>query len=54
VVERPTRVILVVAALVAAGALPGGSAATVGVALWALLGLVGLAHLLIMVRRSLG
>jgi phosphatidylglycerophosphate synthase len=51
--ERPTRAILAVAALLAAGALPGGRAAAIGVALWALLGVVGLAHLLIVARRSL-
>jgi len=53
VAERPTRVILAVAALLAAGALPGGRAATIGVAVWALLALVGLGQLLTVTRRSL-
>lgn len=55
VFERPTRVILVGALLVAAAVLPGHDAAvaTAGAAAWALLGVLGTGQLLIVVRRLL-
>jgi CDP-diacylglycerol--glycerol-3-phosphate 3-phosphatidyltransferase len=56
VFERPTRVILVTALLVAAAVLPGQHAvvATAGAAAWALLGVVATSQLLAAVRRLLG
>lgn len=56
VFERPTRVILVAALLIAAAVLPGQDAvvATVGTLTWALLGIAGTGQLLIAVRRVLG
>lgn len=55
VFERPTRVILIAALLVAAALLPGQSVAvaTVGAAVWVLLGAVGVGQLLLAVRRTL-
>lgn len=55
IAERPTRVIVVAAALLAAGVLPGSadSLATVGVAVLTALTAVGLAQLLPALRRSL-
>lgn len=55
VFERPTRVILVAALLIATVVLPGQHAvvATAGAAIWAMLGVVGTAQLLIAVRRLL-
>jgi phosphatidylglycerophosphate synthase len=52
VAERPTRVILVVIALVVA-ALAGGTAVTVVVGVWVVLALVGFGQLLLAVRARL-
>ena len=54
--ERPTRVILTAALLLGCGLLPGSAdlIATAGAAAWVCLGSVGLAQLLVVVRRSLG
>jgi phosphatidylglycerophosphate synthase len=50
VAERPTRIILVIAALVAA---PYAVIATVATAIWAVLGVIGLVQLAVAVRREL-
>lgn len=54
VFERPTRVILVAALLVAVAVLPAQGVATAGAVTWALLGTVGTGQVLIAVRRVLG
>lgn len=56
VFERPTRVILVAALLIAAVVLPGQDAvvASAGATAWALLGVVGTSQFLVAVRRRLG
>lgn len=53
--ERPTRVILTAGLLLGAGLLPGSAEAivTAGAAAWIGLGLVGLAQLLVVIRRRL-
>jgi hypothetical protein len=51
--ERPTRILLAAGSLMAAGVLPGGWPAMAGVAALAVLGAVGVGHLLIVVHRSL-
>ena len=53
--ERPTRIIVTAMFLLGAGLYPAsaGRWATAGTAAWAVLGLVGLAQLLVVVRRRL-
>jgi phosphatidylglycerophosphate synthase len=54
--ERPTRVILTAGLLLGSGLLPDSAevVVTAGAAAWVVLGLVGLAQLLVVVRRRLG